>query len=172
MTSTIFHAGARHLTCFLTLPKVVIYPLISSLLLHIPSAITLSFRNNAIRTLESVNLNCSTHHDIILSKAYKYKTLGFIRTLSPSIQPLTKTKLYVLLVRSQLTYCSPVWRPYLIKDINKLEHLQRRATKYVLNDFISDYKTRLLRLNLFPLMYIFEFSDIMFFYQINPKSNC
>jgi len=110
----------------------------------------------------SVNLEWSTHHDIILSKAYKI--LGLIRrTFSPLIQPLTKTQLYVSLVRSQLTYCSSIWRPHLIKDINKLEQLQRRATKYILNDFISDYKTRLLKLNLLPLMYIFELFDIMFF---------
>ena len=110
----------------------------------------------------STNLEWSTHHDIILSKAYK--TLGLIRrTFSPSTLPSTKAKLYISLVRSQLTYCSPIWRPYLMKDINKLEHLQRRATKYILNDFISDYKTRLLKLQLLPLMYIFELSDIMFF---------
>ena len=110
----------------------------------------------------SVNLGWTAHHDIILNKAYK--TLGLIRrTFSPSIQPLVKAKLYVSLVRSQLTYCSLIWRPYLMKDINKLEHLQQRATKFILNDFISDYKTRLLKLNLLPLMYIFELSDIMFF---------
>ena len=50
-----------------------------------------------------------------------------------------------------------------MKDINKLGHLQQRATKFILNDFISDYKTRLLKLRLLPLMYIFELSDIMFF---------
>jgi len=43
-------------------------------------------------------------------------------------------------------YCSPVWRPHLMKDINNLELLQRRATKYILNDYASDYKTRLVKL--------------------------
>ena len=47
-----------------------------------------------------------------------------------------------------------------MKDI---EHLQWRATKFILNDFISDYKTRLPKLKLLPLMYIFKLSDIMFF---------
>ena len=70
-------------------------------------------------------------------------------------------------------YCSPIWRPYLVKDISNLEHLQRRATKYILNDYISDYKTRLLKLELLPLMYTFELSDIMFFIKSikNPTSS-
>ena len=100
---------------------------------------------------------------IILSKAYK--TLDLVRrTFSSSIPPLTKVKLYVSLIRSQLMYCSPIWHPYLVKDINNLEHLQRRATKYILNDYIFNYKTRFLKLELLPLMYTFELSDIMFFY--------
>ena len=120
----------------------------------------------------SDNLEWKTHHDIILSKAYK--TLGLVRrTFSSSIPPLTKVKLYVSLIRSQLMYCFPIWRPYLVKDISNLEHLQRRATKYILNDYISDYKTRLLKLELLPLMYTFELSDIMFFIKSikNPTSS-
>ena len=77
--------------------------------------------------------------------------------------PLVTLKLYISLVRSQLLYCAPVWRPHLLKDISKIEQLQRRATKYILQDFSSDYKTRLTKLNLLPLMYIFEISDIIFF---------
>jgi len=108
------------------------------------------------------NLEWKTHHDIIISKACK--TLGLVqRTFRSSIPTLTKVKLYVSLNRSQLMYCSPVWCPYLVKDINNLEHLQRWATKYILNDNISDHKTRLLRLELLPLMYTFELSDITFF---------
>ena len=77
--------------------------------------------------------------------------------------PSITLKLYISLVRSQLLYCAPVWRPHLLKDISKIEQLQRRATKYILQDFSSDYKTRLTKLNLLSLMYIFEISDIIFF---------
>lgn len=38
------------------------------------------------------------------------------------------------LVRSQLSYSSQVWRPMFIKDIESLAKVQRRATKYILND--------------------------------------
>jgi len=74
-----------------------------------------------------------------------------------------KNKLYISLLRSQLMYCSPVWHPHLMKDIIKLEQLQCRATKYILQDYSSDYKSHLTNLNLLPLMYVFKISDIMFF---------
>ena len=66
------------------------------------------------------------------------------------------------LVRSRLTYCSQVWRPSLIKDICLLEQIQRRRTKYILNDYQSDYKSRLISLNILPLMYTYELLDILF----------
>ena len=54
-----------------------------------------------------------------------------------------------------------MWRPYYIKDILLLERIQRRATKYILNDYESSYKSRLL--HLLPLMYMFELNDLNFF---------
>ena len=65
--------------------------------------------------------------------------------------------------RSQLLYCSPLWHPYLICDISALERIQRRATKFILNDYVTDYKTRLIKLNILPLMYTYDLYDILFF---------
>ena len=59
-------------------------------------------------------------------------------------------------------YCSTIWRPHLIKDITMIEQLQRRATKFILNDYQYSYFDRLVKLQLFPLMYTFELADIMF----------
>ena len=60
-------------------------------------------------------------------------------------------------------YASLVWHPYLIKDIQLLERIQHRVTKYILNDYVSDYKTRVIQLNLLPLMITLELNDILFF---------
>ena len=101
------------------------------------------------------NLNWNLHHDAILRKAYR--TLGLVwRTFSTTIPSSAKVKLYISIIRSQLLYCSPVWRPHLIKDIKKLEQLQCRVTKYILNDYVFNYKTCLTNLKILPLMYIFE----------------
>ena len=46
---------------------------------------------------------------------------------------------------TQLPYCSQLWNPYMIKDTIIL---QRQATKFILADYDSDYKTRLLQLGI------------------------
>ena len=109
----------------------------------------------------SEDLSWSKHYNFITARAYK--VLGLIRrTFSSSHCPSTGLKLYVSLVRSQLFYCSQLWRPHLLKDIENIERIQRRATKFILRDYTSSYKTRLLKLKLLPLMYLFELQDILF----------
>ena len=71
--------------------------------------------------------------------------------------------LYISLVRSKLIYNSQLWNPYLIKHIVMLERIQCRATKFILNDYTSSYKSCLLKLNILPLMYQFDYYDIFFF---------
>ena len=51
----------------------------------------------------------------------------------------------------------------MLKDIESIEKVQRRATKFILSDYTSDYRTRLTQLGMLPLMYIYEISDIFFF---------
>ena len=85
-----------------------------------------------------------------------------------SIPP--KKQLYISLVRSQLLYCSQLWRPQLLKDILILEHVQCRATKFILNDYQLPYKERLERLHLLPLMYTYELNDLIFF-QISKSTH-
>ena len=65
---------------------------------------------------------------------------------------------YLTLDRSQLLYCSQVWRPTLIV---LLEKIQRRAAKYILADYDSNYKS-IIALDLLPLIAEFELNDIMF----------
>ena len=109
------------------------------------------------------DLNWASHYNLICSRAYRI--LGLLKhSFSMSLSVAAKRKLYISLVRSQLTYCSQLWRPALIKDIRKLEQIQRRATKFILGTSHPhpDYKHRLIALNLLPLMYYFEIADIMF----------
>ena len=108
----------------------------------------------------SSDLNWTTHYKIIITKAYQ--TLGLIRRTFNTSNTEVKKKLYIALVRSQLIYCSQICRPQLIKDIVSLERVQRRATKYILNDYTSSYKSRLQQLHILPLMYVYELNDLMF----------
>ena len=109
------------------------------------------------------NLSWCAQYKSMCSSAYR--TLNFIKRLfqaSPASIYLKKS-LYISLVRSKLTYCSQLWRPHFIKDIAILENVQRRATKFILNNYTSDYKERLTALQLLPLMYWYELQDLLFF---------
>ena len=110
----------------------------------------------------SNTLSWRKHYEMITSKAYK--SLGLLRRVFKNSHcPEARKCLYISIVQPNLLYCSPLWRPYLIKDIDLLEQVQRRATKFILSDYSSDYKTRLIQLSMLPLMYILEIANIVFF---------
>ena len=77
----------------------------------------------------------TTHIDNITKKASS--TLGFIqRNLKKCPQDCKRTA-YVALVRSTLEYAAVVWDPYLEKDTTKIEKIQRKAARFIKNDYIS-----------------------------------
>ena len=70
--------------------------------------------------LVSADLTWRSHYQLISSRAYRM--LGLLRRVSRSSALVSaKRSLYISLVRSQLLYCSPVWHPYLLKEIKCLE---------------------------------------------------
>ena len=126
------------------------------------STIQLKISCRDLSVIFSSDLSWSKHVQHILSKAYNQ--LYFIkRTFNASSTPtMVKKKLYLSLILPTITYASQVWRPSHIKDIMAMELLQCRATKYILYQSGLDYKARLSKLNLLPLMYRLELY-IMFF---------
>ena len=64
----------------------------------------------------------------------------------------TKTlrTIYCALVRSNVEYCSVVWSPFTKKNIEKVEKVQRSATKFILKTE-DNYETRLKKLNLMSI---------------------
>ena len=65
-------------------------------------------------------------------------------------------------MRSYFSYCPQLWRPRLLRNISNLERVQRRVTKFILGDYTSDYKSRLLALDLLPISYWLELLDLLF----------
>ena len=55
--------------------------------------------------------------------------IGVIRRTIEYLNLKTFRMLYVSLVRPHLEYADPVWNPYLKKNIDMIENIQRRATK-------------------------------------------
>lgn len=81
----------------------------------------------------SKDLSWNNHINNITASANR--TLGFvkrnIRTKSKEVRSLA----YNSLVRPQVEYASSVWSPYTKENINKIEMLQRRAARWVCNDY-------------------------------------
>ena len=129
---------------------------------------TLSLHQQPNYTLEDYNVQPLDQHrdlgvflltDLSWIAHYKkiccngYCSLYLIRhSFSSALLVNLKRDLYLAVVKPQLTYCSQVWRPKPIKEILLLERIQRRGTKFILNDYKSDYKSRLNSTRLLPLM--------------------
>jgi len=108
-----------------------LYQIDSNLLSH-----SSEYRNLGIHMSSDLSWN-----NTICSKAYKsLRTFGRFGTIEAI------RSLYLVLVRFQLSCCSQLWNPYLIKD---MEIVQRRTTKYILNHYTSDYKTQLLTIMIY-----------------------
>ena len=66
--------------------------------------------------------------------------LSLRRIFSSVYCPRVKLKkLCISLIRSKLLYCSLIWRPNFLTDITSLDNAQRRATKFILNNYDSNY---------------------------------
>ena len=79
--------------------------------------------------------------------------------------------LHVSLVCCHLMYCSPLWRPQFIADIKQLESVQRRATRFIVNNRHLSYKECLANLALLLLMMQFEIANILFFVRLMKNQN-
>ena len=110
--------------------------------------------------LVSSDLSWDSHYSSIISKAYR--SLAMLRRYIGSSSSTVKKLLYFSVVRSKLCYCSQLWRPVFFKHVFLFEQLQRRATKFILNDFHNDYKFRLISLNILPLSLWLELLDVLF----------
>lgn len=83
-----------------------------------------------------------------------------------------KKLLYLTLIRPIIEYGSCIWNNTGVRNIRILESVQRRATKYILNDYWSgqdyigiDYKSRLFQCNLVPLTFRREICDLKFIHE-------
>ena len=121
----------------------------------------------------SNDLKWAHHINYLFSQAsvYSYQVLHSFK----SRNIWTLIKLYKTYIRPKLEYNTPVWSPYLQKDICKVEQVQRNFTKRVCircNIPFNSYSDRLYKLNLHSLEYRrIKFDIILIFKIINGFSD-
>ena len=91
-------------------------------------------------------LKFHTHTDIVTKKAYR--VLGLISKSFECKDPDVIIKLYTTLVRPIVEYNNILWGPTYILDNQKLEKIQRRATRMIPSITHSSYHDKLQHLNL------------------------
>ena len=112
----------------------------------------------------SKDLQWSTHIQNIVKKSNS--ALRFLRRNLKNCPEECRKLAYISLVRSTLEYGSSIWDPYLQKDINCIEKIQRQAGRFIKKDYRSREDgcvTNMLRdLELHSLQQRREFNKLVF----------
>ena len=77
-----------------------------------------------------------SHHITKMSKKASC-TLGFLKRNLHHCPQSCRMAAYLAMVRSALEYGSIVWDPYLDKDINLIENIQKRSARFITGDYRS-----------------------------------
>ena len=114
--------------------------------------------------LTNHHLSWNSNVDAITNKANRI--LGLLRSTCRGWKDTKTLKvLYCTLVRSQVEYGSVVLSPYTTRNIDKLERIQRRGTKFFLGKRNFTYDERLKCLNLLSLKKTRYLFDVTFLYK-------
>jgi hypothetical protein len=93
----------------------------------------------------------NTHIEKVITKASR--TLGFLKRNLQSGSTDIKERAYKALVRPLLEYSPCIWDPYTTTHKNKIEMVQRRAARYVLNRYHNTSSvTEMMNLLKWPLL--------------------
>ena len=115
------------------------------------------------------DLSFNTHIEQVCNKSSKL--LNLCRRNLNMCHKSTKELAYKAIVRPHLEYSSAAWSPHTAKNINKLEMVQRRAARFVLNDYdyspLSDLSSKIKHtLKWMPLQHRRALSDLFIFFKI------
>ncbi len=112
------HKGRNHLTHFYVLCGVVLKS---------------TGQERYLGVILSHNLSWGPHIRKLETQANQ--KLGFIRRNLRGCPDDPRRLAYISMVWSGLEYASTVWDPHLMKDINRLEKVQRRAARWISSNY-------------------------------------
>ena len=112
-------------------------------------------------------------HQILRLCSKASQKLGLLRRNCYFVKDKRRARvLYISLVRSIFQSCSVVWRPTNETLMTKVESIQKRALKWVLNEENLSYSSQIVyirkckELNLLPMSLRFDLTDILLLYKI------
>ena len=125
-----------------------------------------------VSTTLSTDEQCAKRYSIMNQKLGMLKRVCYFTKNANQ-----KRALYLAIVRSQLNHCCVVWRPTSESKIDRLESIQKRAVKWILNEqyhHYSDweYTCRLRDLRLLPIRSFFILNDLIIFHKIYNDIYC
>ena len=123
-----------------------------------------STQEKDLGVIVSSDLKPDNHIDSCVKKANCI--LRMIKTTFTFIDNDIFLRLYKTFIRPILEYCQAAWSPYLQKDIDRLENVQKRATKMVRSLSNLSYEDRLKELKLFKLEDRRKRGDMILVYKI------
>ena len=135
-----------------------------------------AIENNAVQSKTCIkdlgiyishDLKWASHIDYIFNNASRF-SYQILRTFK-SKNIWTYKKLLLTYIRPKLEYNTPVWSPYLKKDIEKLERVQRLYTKQIFfrcGIYFTSYEDRLYKLSIKPLEHRRVQFDLILLYKI------
>ena len=85
------------------------------------------------------NLSWSQHIQVICKKARSVLGIIYHKISKNTNDPLTLLRLYTALVRPHLEHAAQVWNPYLEKDIQCIENVQKFALRICAKDYTVSY---------------------------------
>ena len=119
--------------------------------------------------MSNLNFNCQA--EALYGKANQ--KFGMLKRNCHFVNDLNKRRvLYLTLVRSIFEHCPIIWRPTSNSTISKLEGLQKRALKWIRNDYSVSYSVEEIyhahckQLNILPLKCRFDYHDLKFFHSL------
>ena len=81
----------------------------------------------------SSDMSWNKHIDKITSRANRM--LGLVRRNLRKCSAKIRQQAYISLVRPHLEYCCPIWNPHSKKNVTRIEAIQRRAARFVLQQY-------------------------------------
>ena len=115
----------------------------------------------------SSDMKWRKHIDYICHKA-SIKSYQIFKSIR-SKNIWTLIKLFTTYIRPQLEYNSQIWSPFLLRDINQIEKIQRHFLKRAFNRcnlYFTGYKDRLKQVNLLSLQDRRIFLDLTFMFKL------